>query len=62
MSGETNRLSPANKKISRNFSSSEYDSVLATGEQVACSLIAGSLIDKGYKASILAWVAIANID
>ena len=56
MSGETNRLIKLTKKISRNFSSSEYDSILATGEQVACSLIAGSLIDKGYQArSWLGW-------
>ena len=56
MSGETNRLIGLTKKIARNFSPSEYDSILATGEQVACSLIAGSLIDRGYKArSWLGW-------
>ncbi len=56
MGGETNRLLKLTKKISNNFSPSEYDSVLATGEQVACSLIAGSLIDRGYKArSWLGW-------
>ena len=56
MSGETNRLIGLTKKIARNFSPSEYDSILATGEQVACSLIAGSLINRGYNArSWLGW-------
>ena len=48
MSGETNKLVKLTKQISNNFLSSEYDSVLATGEQVSCSLIAGSLNEKGY--------------
>tara|TARA_B100000965_G_scaffold406106_1_gene443206 strand:+ start:674 stop:1888 length:1215 start_codon:yes stop_codon:yes gene_type:complete len=56
MSGETNKLISLTKKIARNFSPSEYDSILASGEQVACSLIAGSLIDRGYNArSWLGW-------
>ncbi len=56
MSGETNKLANLTKKISKNFPASEYDSILATGEQVSCSLIAGCLIDKGYKArSWSAW-------
>ena len=37
------------KKISRNFSESEYDVLVSSGEQIACSLIAGSLIRKGLK-------------
>ena len=48
MSGETNKLAKLTKKISSNFISSEYDAIVATGEQIACSLIAGGLSDKGY--------------
>ena len=56
MSGETNKLVKLTKQISNNFLSSEYDSVLATGEQVSCSLIAGSLNEKGYLSrSWLGW-------
>ena len=56
MSGETNKLANLTKRISKNFPASEYDSILATGEQVSCSLIAGCLIEKGYKArSWTAW-------
>ena len=43
MSGETNKLIKLTKKISKNFDKSEYDAVVATGEQVSCSLIAGRL-------------------
>ncbi len=50
MSGETNRLVKLTKKISKNFPPSEYDTVLATGEQVACSLIAGRLNEQGHLA------------
>ena len=56
MSGETNKLVELTKKISNNFISSEYDSILATGEQVACSLLAGRLNDQGYLSrSWLGW-------
>ncbi len=56
MSGETNKLVKLTKQISNNFLSSEYDSILATGEQVSCSLIAGSLNEKGYLSrSWLGW-------
>ena len=56
MSGVTNELIKKSQDISENFSSEEYDVLLSTGEQVACSLIAGRLIDKGFKArSWLAW-------
>jgi len=56
MSGETNKLVKLTKKISKNFISSEYDSILATGEQISCSLIAGRLCDEGYLArSWLGW-------
>tara|TARA_B100001121_G_scaffold16505_1_gene13098 strand:+ start:7714 stop:8928 length:1215 start_codon:yes stop_codon:yes gene_type:complete len=48
MSGETNKLSNLTKEISSNFSPPEYDSVLAAGEQISCSLIAGRLNDEGF--------------
>ena len=56
MSGVTNELIKKSKEVSENFSESEYDVMLATGEQVACSLVAGRLIHIGLKArSWLAW-------
>ncbi len=56
MSGVTNDLVQKSKKISNNFSESEYDVLVSSGEQIACSLIAGSLIHKGLKSrSWLAW-------
>ena len=56
MSGVTNDLVQKSKKISKNFSDAEYDVLVSSGEQVACSLIAGRLIHKGLKSrSWLAW-------
>ena len=56
MSGVTNDLIKKSKDISESFSETEYDVLVSSGEQVACSLIAGSLIDKGLKSrSWLAW-------
>ena len=56
MSGVTNELIKKSLKISNNFSSSEHDVLVSSGEQVACSLIAGRLIHKGYKSrSWLSW-------
>ena len=56
MSGVTNDLIDKSKKISENFSDAEYDVLVSSGEQVACSLIAGRLVHKGLKArSWLAW-------
>ena len=56
MSGVTNELVKKSKQISNNFSSSEYDALVSSGEQISCSLIAGKLIDKGYNArSWTAW-------
>ena len=56
MSGATNDLIEKSKKISENFCDSEYDVLVSTGEQAACSLIAGRLVHKGYKSrSWLAW-------
>jgi len=56
MSGETNKLVKLAKQISNNFVPSEYDSIVSTGEQVSCSLIAGILNEKGYLSrSWLGW-------
>ncbi len=56
MGGVTNELVKKSKKISQNFSDAEYDVLLSSGEQVACSLIAGRLIHKGFKSrSWLSW-------
>ena len=56
MSGVTNDLIYKSQKISQNFSDSEYDTLVSSGEQIACSLIAGRLIHKGYNArSWLSW-------
>ena len=56
MSGVTNELIRKSSDISKNFSDAEYDVLLSTGEQVACSLIAGRLIHNGFKSrSWLAW-------
>ncbi len=56
MSGVTNELIKKSSKISANFSNSEHDVLVSTGEQIACSLIAGRLIHKGYKSrSWLSW-------
>ena len=56
MSGVTNELIKKSLEISDNFSASEYDVLVSAGEQIACSLIAGRLIDKGYKSrSWLSW-------
>ena len=56
MSGVTNDLIKKSLEISNNFSGPEYDVLVSSGEQVACSLIAGRLIHKGYKSrSWLSW-------
>ncbi len=56
MSGVTNELVKKSKDISDNFSSSEYDVLVSSGEQVACSLIAARLIHIGLKSrSWLSW-------
>ena len=56
MSGVTNDLVQKSEKISENFSEEEYDVLVSSGEQIACSLIAGRLIHKGLKSrSWLAW-------
>ena len=56
MSGVTNDLIKKSKDISENFPDTEYDVLVSSGEQVACSLIAGRLNYKGYNSrSWLAW-------
>ena len=56
MSGVTNDLIKKSKEISKNFSDTEYDVLVSSGEQVACSLISGRLNHKGLKSrSWLAW-------
>ena len=56
MSGVTNELIKKSFEISDNFSVSEYDVLVSSGEQMACSLIAGRLIHNGYKSrSWLSW-------
>ncbi|MBD1166884.1 aspartate kinase [Pelagibacterales bacterium SAG-MED09] len=56
MSGVTNELIKKSLEISNNFSVSEHDVLVSSGEQMACSLIAGRLIHKGYKSrSWLSW-------
>ena len=56
MSGVTNDLINKSKQISDNFSSSEYDVLVSSGEQVACSLIAARLVHLGLKSrSWLSW-------
>ena len=50
MSGETNKLVKLTKQISNSFEPAEYDSILSTGEQISCSLIAGRLKHLGHLA------------
>jgi len=56
MSGVTNELIKKSRQISEDFSDEEYDVLVSSGEQVACSLIAARLIHKGFKSrSWLSW-------
>ena len=56
MSGTTNDLINKSKEISNNFNRAEYDCLVASGEQIACSLIAGRLNHLGFKSrSWLSW-------
>ena len=56
ISGATNDLIKKTKELSNNFDAAEYDVLLSSGEQVACSLIAGRLKHLGYKArSWMSW-------
>ena len=49
MSGVTNELIKKSYEISRDFSDAEHDVLVSSGEQIACSLIAGRLIHKRFK-------------
>ena len=56
MSGVTNDLIKKSRLISNNFDKAEYDTLVSTGEQVSCSLIAGRLNHIGFKSrSWLSW-------
>ena len=56
MSGVTNELIKKSKQISESFSPSEYDVLVSSGEQVACSLIAARLLHIGLESrSWLSW-------
>ena len=56
MSGVTNELIKKSFEISDNFSEAEHDVLVSSGEQMACSLIAGRLIHNGFKSrSWLSW-------
>ena len=56
MSGVTNNLIKKSKNISNSFNSSEYDVLVAAGEQMSCALIAGRLNHIGYKSqSWMSW-------
>jgi len=56
MSGVTDELKAKSDSISKNFDNKELDVLLASGEQVSCSLLSGALIDLGVKArSWLGW-------
>ena len=56
MGGATNELIKKSFEISDNFSDSEHDVLVSSGEQVSCALIAGRLIHRGYKSrSWLSW-------
>ncbi len=56
MSGVTNDLVNKSKLISNNFDKAEYDTLVSTGEQVSCALIAGRLKHMGLKSrSWMSW-------
>ena len=56
MSGTTNDLINRSKKISDNFSKSELDVLMSSGEQISSSLLAGAVIELGIKArSWMGW-------
>ena len=56
MSGVTNELIKKSKLISNNFDNAEYDTLLCTGEQVSCALIAARLSHIGLKSrSWMSW-------
>ena len=63
MSGVTNNLINLSKKISKNFSASEYDVLVSSGEQMSCALIAAELINKGFNSrSWISWQVPINTE
>ena len=56
MAGTTNDLIKKSQSISDKFERSEYDVLVSAGEQISCSLLAGSLVELGIKSrSWLSW-------
>ena len=56
MNGVTNELINKSKLLSNNFDEAEFDTLVSTGEQVSCALIAGRLNHIGFKSrSWLSW-------
>ena len=56
MAGTTNDLIKKSNQISNNFNKAELDVLMSSGEQISCSLLAGALIEMGFKArSWLGW-------
>ena len=56
MSGVTNQLVRKSRSLSNEFKKSEYDTLVSSGEQIACALIAGRLNHLGYKSqSWMGW-------
>ena len=56
MSGVTNELVKKSQSLSHEFEKSEYDTLVSSGEQIACALIAGRLNHLGYKSqSWMGW-------
>ena len=56
MSGVTNDLVNKSKLISNNFNKAEYDTLVSTGEQASCALIAGRLNHVGFRSrSWMSW-------
>ena len=55
MAGKTNELINLSHSISNNFDKREMDVLLASGEQVTCSLLAGALINRKLIKSWMNW-------
>jgi aspartate kinase len=55
MAGKTNELISSAKKITKNFDKREFDALLASGEQVTASLLAGAL--KELKIESRSWLS-----
>ena len=53
MAGETNRLIELVKMTAEDYNLEEYDTVVSTGEQITCGLLAIALNNIGIKACLL---------